>query len=87
MNVELLHTFLTVARLGSVTAAAHHLGYSQPTVSQQVSRLECLLNERLLVRGSGAMTLTDAGQRVVPLARVMIVAYGELTRPTGRVPR
>jgi DNA-binding transcriptional LysR family regulator len=56
-----LLTFRTVARAGSFSAAARELALTQPAVSQQVAALERELGARLLHRGAGGLTLTDAG--------------------------
>jgi DNA-binding transcriptional LysR family regulator len=56
-----LLTFRTVARAGSFSAAGRELALTQPAVSQQVAALERELGARLLHRGPGGLTLTDAG--------------------------
>jgi DNA-binding transcriptional LysR family regulator len=56
-----LLTFRAVARAGSFSAAARELALTQPAVSQQVAALERELGARLLHRGPGGPTLTDAG--------------------------
>jgi DNA-binding transcriptional LysR family regulator len=56
-----LLTFRAVARAGSFSAAARELSLTQPAVSQQIAALERELGARLLHRGPGGLTLTDAG--------------------------
>jgi DNA-binding transcriptional LysR family regulator len=56
-----LLTFRAVAEAGSFSAAARELALTQPAVSQQVAALERELGARLLHRGPGGLTLTDAG--------------------------
>jgi DNA-binding transcriptional LysR family regulator len=56
-----LLTFRTVAHAGSFSAAARELALTQPAVSQQVAALERELGARLLHRGPGGLTLSDAG--------------------------
>jgi DNA-binding transcriptional LysR family regulator len=56
-----LLTFEAVARAGSFSAAARELALTQPAVSQQVAALERQLGARLLHRGPGGLTLTEAG--------------------------
>ena len=46
---------------GSFSAAARELSLTQPAVSQQVAALERELGARLLHRGPGGLTLTEAG--------------------------
>lgn len=67
--------FRTVARAGSLSAAARELGWTQPAVSQQLQRLERDVGGPLLVRSSRGVTLTEAGR--VLLGRADTVA-GEL---------
>jgi DNA-binding transcriptional LysR family regulator len=56
-----LLTFRAVAHAGSFSGAARELALTQPAVSQQVAALERELGERLLHRGPGGPTLTEAG--------------------------
>jgi DNA-binding transcriptional LysR family regulator len=56
-----LLTFHAVAQAGSFSAAARELSLTQPAVSQQVAALERELGARLLHRGPGGLTLTEAG--------------------------
>jgi DNA-binding transcriptional LysR family regulator len=56
-----LLTFRAVARAGSFSAAARELALTQPAVSQQVAALERELGARLLRRGPGGLSLTEAG--------------------------
>jgi DNA-binding transcriptional LysR family regulator len=56
-----LLTFRAVVLAGSFSAAARELSLTQPAVSQQVAALERELGARLLHRGPGGLTLTDAG--------------------------
>jgi DNA-binding transcriptional LysR family regulator len=56
-----LLTFRAVVHAGSFSAAARQLALTQPAVSQQVAALERELGERLLHRGPGGPSLTEAG--------------------------
>jgi DNA-binding transcriptional LysR family regulator len=56
-----LLTFGEVARRGSFSRAAEALALTQPAVSQQVAALERQLGMRLLDRGPGGPTPTEAG--------------------------
>lgn len=63
METQLLRTFVTVARLGSFSAAAAELGYTQAAVSQQIAALESDLKVQLLHRRPVAPT--EAGARLL----------------------
>ncbi len=79
MDPRRVLVFRTVARAGSLSAAARELGWSQPAVSQQLQRLEREVGGPLLVRSSRGVTLTEAGQ--VLLGRADTVA-GQLHMAT-----
>lgn len=57
--------FLTIARAGSISAAARALGIAQPTLSRRLALLEEEIGVRLLVRTPSGLTLTPAGERVL----------------------
>ncbi len=75
MTLTQLNVFVLVARLGSVTAAASALNVSEPAVSQALTALRQHLGDQLVVRGSGGMTLTPGGSRLLSTAS-QIVALG-----------
>lgn len=57
--------FRSVARSGSLSAAARELATTQPAVSQQLRALEREAGLPLVLRGSRGITLTEAGQRLL----------------------
>ena len=61
MEIRVLRYFLEVAREGSVTHAAQRLHVSQPTLSKQIKDLEAELGEKLFIRSSFSVRLTDEG--------------------------
>ena len=61
MELRVLKYFLGVARTGSITAAAHSMHVTQPTLSRQLQDLEYELGRKLFVRGSHHVTLTRDG--------------------------
>jgi LysR family transcriptional regulator, low CO2-responsive transcriptional regulator len=63
-----LRSFATVARLGSVKAAARDLGVSEPAVSEAVKALRHDLGDDLFVRRNGGIELTPGGQRLAGAA-------------------
>jgi DNA-binding transcriptional LysR family regulator len=71
MEVHLLRTFVAVARLGSFSAAAAELGYTQAAVSQQVAALENDLKTRLLNRRP--VKPTEAGVRLLEHAEPILL--------------
>ena len=57
---ELLHTFLSVLREGSLSGAARVLGLTQPTVGRHVAALEQALGQPLFTRSPTGLLATDA---------------------------
>jgi len=62
LNYHHLLYFWTVAREGSVTAAAEALKLTQPTVSAQVKQLEEALGDSLFARRGRHLELTELGK-------------------------
>lgn len=61
-----LRAFSEIGRLGSIKAAAEHLGVTPGAVSQQLRLLEDRLGITLFVRTRHGLHLTEAGARVHP---------------------
>lgn len=61
MEIRVLRYFLAIAREGSITNAANFLHVTQPTLSRQIRELEEELGQKLFVRKSHSMTLTNEG--------------------------
>ncbi|BDZ50907.1 LysR family transcriptional regulator [Frondihabitans sucicola] len=59
-----LRVIRAIADTGSVTAAAHRLGYSQPAITQRLRRAEAQLGQPLVLRASRGVSLTEAGERL-----------------------
>lgn len=71
MDPQFLRTFVAVVRLGSFSAAARHLGYTQSAVSQQIATLESDLGTVLLNRRPVAPT--EAGERLLEHAAAILL--------------
>jgi DNA-binding transcriptional LysR family regulator len=71
VEAQLLRTFVAVARLGSFSAAAVELGYTQAAVSQQIAALESDLKTQLLNRRP--VTPTGAGARLLEHAEPILL--------------
>lgn len=61
MEIKTLQNFLTVAREENMTKAAEILHITQPTLSRQIKSLEEELGQKLFIRHSFCIELTDAG--------------------------
>ena len=73
-----LRLFLAVAKHGSFTRAAIQLGVTQSTISKRVQQLEQQLGNRLLYRHGRGVGLTDAGERLVKVARAVFAQLDEV---------
>ena len=74
MNITLrqMSAFSAVAHAGSFTLAARQMHLTQSAVSMLVQQLEQDLGLRLFDRARQAVTLTEAGGQLLPLARRML---------------
>lgn len=72
MQLQQLRYFLEVEQTRHFTQAADNLGVSQPTLSKQIHTLEATLGAPLFERIRGGVTLTVAGQTLLPLAQRMV---------------
>lgn len=68
MTLAQLQSFVLVARLGSVKAAAAELGVSEPAVSVAVAALRKELGDELFVRDGRGIVVTPGGRRLAALA-------------------
>jgi DNA-binding transcriptional LysR family regulator len=87
LDVTRLRVIDALARLGSVTAAAKELHYTQPTVSHHLARLEAETGAQLLQRSGRRIRLTPAGQLLAARAAEIIgridAADAELSAHVG----
>ena len=72
MEIRVLRYFLAIAREGSITNAANLLHVTQPTLSRQIHDLEDELGQKLFVRKSHSMILTDEGMILKKRAQEII---------------
>ncbi len=76
-KLNAMKTFMRVAELGSLSAAARDLRLTQPAVSQQIAGLEQQLRAQLLFRSTRAVTLTDAGSSYYQRLKPILAAVDE----------
>src|SRR3954453_21678401 len=74
LDLKLLTTFREVAVRGSFSDAAVALDFTQPAVSQHISRLEQALGVRVLERSARGVNLTPAGEVLVRHASQLLDA-------------
>ncbi len=79
MNIRNIYTFLQVASSQNITKTGELLGYSQSTVSVQISQLEEELGVKLFDRIGKKVVLTQYGQNLVPYAQNVVKAVEALS--------
>ena len=77
MELRTLEYFVAVADEGSFTRAAQKCFITQPSISAQIQGLERELGEALFDRAQRTTALTDAGQVLLPYARLCIQAAND----------
>ena len=81
MNLETLHTLVSIVDRGSLSAAARAKKISQPAVTKQLQRMEAEIGLPLLVRGARRrLELTPAGEQVLAFARETLARFETLER-------
>lgn len=80
LDIALLRTFVLTHQLGSLARTADVVGRSQSAVSQQLSRLEEILGQQLLLRQGRRACLTEAGIAALPFAEKLLQLNDELVR-------
>lgn len=86
MDPHLLRTFVSVARRGSFTAAAHELGFTRSAVAEHIAALEADLRTTLLTR-EPVVAPTAAGVRLLEHAGAVLnrldAARADIARLAG----
>ncbi|MEV8252953.1 LysR family transcriptional regulator [Rhodoglobus sp. NPDC076762] len=80
ITLRQVEIFVAVAEAGHFGRAAEALEISQPTVSQEVSRLERALGISLLDRSGRSATLTEAGQAMATEGRQLLIHANQVIR-------
>jgi LysR family hydrogen peroxide-inducible transcriptional activator len=80
MEIHQLRYFCAVARSGSFTKAATQEGIAQPSLSQQISKLEQDLGSPLFDRLGRGVQLTEFGRALLPQAREILRQVNDARR-------
>jgi len=84
LEIGLLRSFVTAVRSGSITRAAAALGHTQPALSQQLRKLEGAVGRPLLHRSPSGVSLTRAGEELLPYAERILALSAQAISETGR---
>jgi LysR family transcriptional regulator, cyn operon transcriptional activator len=77
MTIVQINYFLSAEAAGSLSRAADDLGVAQPSLSEQIRKLEHSLGVSLFTRAKQGLTLTEAGRQFLPHARRVAGEYSE----------
>src|SRR6516225_8255402 len=80
MEMHQLRYFAAVARTGGFSRAAEQCHVSQPSLSQQIQKLERGLGQRLFDRLGRRVVLTDAGRLLLDRALAILAAAEDAER-------
>lgn len=83
MELHQLRYFVAVAETGSFTRAAERCLVAQPSLSQQIQKLERTLKKPLFDRLGKRVRLTEAGESLLPRARKILGEVDETARQLG----
>jgi DNA-binding transcriptional LysR family regulator len=80
MDTQLLEAFIAVAESGSFSIAADKIHVTQPAVSKRIALLEEQLDARLFDRIARSVTLTEAGEALLPRANHILREIADTTQ-------
>jgi len=80
MEIHQLRYFIAVAEEGSFSRAAAREHVAQPSLSQQIQKLEAGIGERLFDRLPRSIAVTEAGECLLPYARKILAEIADAHR-------
>jgi DNA-binding transcriptional LysR family regulator len=83
MTLHQLRLFWTIAHATTLTRAAKQLGMAQPSLSQQLAKLEKSVGTQLFHRRATEMALTEAGRFLLPRAEQVLRLVEDLSDGLG----
>lgn len=78
MELHQLRYFISIVETGSFSKAARRCYVTQPSLSQQIIKLEKELGKKLFDRLGTRIVLTDTGNALLPRARRILHEVGEI---------
>ena len=87
MDIRHFRYFLAVAQQRNFTRAAETLGIAPPTLSRKIQDLEGALGVRLFIRQQRQVSLTEAGQALLPDAQATVRQFELAQRNAQRAGR
>lgn len=87
MDIDILKTFLEVRNTRHFGKAADNLYITQAAVSARIKQLEDSLGVRVFIRTRNNIQLTAEGERLVPYAESMLVAWSRARQDVSIKPQ
>lgn len=87
MELRHFRYFLAVARFGSFSLAASHLGIAPPTLTRQIQDMEQQLGARLFTRQARKVGLTEAGEVLKVQASLAVLQFEQAQQQAQRAGR
>src|SRR5437764_6177181 len=85
MEIHQLRYFVAVAEEGSFSRAAAKVRVAQPSLSQQIGKLEAEVGQPLFDRLPRSVVLTEAGRCLIDYARQILASIGDARRCVDEV--
>ncbi|MFI2858094.1 LysR family transcriptional regulator [Paenibacillus sp. JSM ZJ436] len=80
MRIEWIDAFLATVETASLTKASEQLNLTQPALSKQIRTLEGDVGAELFVRSTTGVTLTKAGEQLLPAAKTIRNEWNEVKK-------
>ncbi|AJC22416.1 LysR family transcriptional regulator [Pandoraea pulmonicola] len=77
LEIDLLRSFVAIAQAGSLSRAAQRIARTQSALSQQMKRLEAIVDQPLWQRTARGVVLTSSGERLLGHAQRILRAHDE----------
>ncbi|WP_250674089.1 LysR family transcriptional regulator [Paraclostridium ghonii] len=78
MEIRQLITFKKVVELGSLTKAAHYLGYTQSTVTTHIQELEKSIDAKLFDRMGRKNIITESGEQLMEYTKELMITIDKI---------
>lgn len=85
MDTKKISALLLAVEMGSLTAAANELGYTQSGMTHMMNSLEDELGVSLLIRSKAGVHLSPSGQALLPEMRGLISSAEKLVESADRL--
>lgn len=86
-TLENIKAFILVARMGNFSAAAREICVAPSVITKRITRLENQMGEKLFLRSTRGLKLTDVGDRLLPRYQRLVteledIIYGDADSTT-----